>query len=155
MHREQVRLSAGNADQTPAPLVLSSSPTTVYTVPSFPISSSFPVPAVIKEAFQVQDKTIKNEMSITQSLVWRYTAVLEKLTHPDIQPGQVNAPIILLKQALYNVRQHEDFLKILQTDARICSKHMESKQAELSSLLKRLRETVQPNTASPGSIVLN
>ncbi|MED6253360.1 hypothetical protein ATANTOWER_027541, partial [Ataeniobius toweri] len=72
------------------------------------------VPAVFKEAFQVQDKSIKNEMSITQSLVWRYTAVLEKLTHPDIQPGQVNAPITLLKQALYNVRQHEDFLKILQ-----------------------------------------
>ncbi|MEQ2238610.1 hypothetical protein ILYODFUR_034909, partial [Ilyodon furcidens] len=40
------------------------------------------------------------------------------------------------------------------TDARICSKHMENKQAELSSLLKRLRETVQANTASPGSIVL-
>ncbi|XP_047244887.1 cilia- and flagella-associated protein 206 isoform X2 [Girardinichthys multiradiatus] len=112
------------------------------------------MPAVFKEAFQVQDKSITNEMSITRSLVWRYTAVLEKLTHPDIQPGQVNAPITLLKQALYNVRQHEDFLKILLTDARICSKLMENKQAELSSLLKRLRETVQANTASPGSIVL-
>lgn len=72
------------------------------------------VPAVLQEALQVSDRSIKNELSITQDLVWRYTAVLEKLTHPNIQPAQCEMPITQLKQALYNVRQHESFLKILQ-----------------------------------------
>ncbi|XP_035990510.1 cilia- and flagella-associated protein 206 isoform X2 [Fundulus heteroclitus] len=111
------------------------------------------VPAVLKEALQVCDMSTKNELSMTQSLVWRYTAVLEKLTEPDIQPGHCEVPIILLKQALYNVRQHESFLKILQTDASTCSKHVEFQQAELSSLLKQLRQTVQTSTALPGSTV--
>ncbi|KAM4529968.1 cilia- and flagella-associated protein 206 [Fundulus diaphanus] len=111
------------------------------------------MPAVLKEALRVCDMSTKNELSMTQCLVWRYTAVLEKLTDPDIQPGHCDVPIILLKQALYNVRQHESFLKILQTDASTCSKHVERLQAELSSLLKQLRETVQTSTALPGSTV--
>uniref|UniRef100_A0A3B3UPS7 Cilia- and flagella-associated protein 206 n=1 Tax=Poecilia latipinna TaxID=48699 RepID=A0A3B3UPS7_9TELE len=93
----------------------------------------------------ISDRSIKNELSITQGLVWRYTAVLEKLTHPNIQSAQCEMPITQLKQALYNVRQHESFLKILQ--------RMESRQAKLSSVLKQLRQTVQPNTAIPGSTV--
>uniref|UniRef100_A0A3B3X427 Cilia- and flagella-associated protein 206 n=1 Tax=Poecilia mexicana TaxID=48701 RepID=A0A3B3X427_9TELE len=93
----------------------------------------------------ISDRSIKNELSITQGLVWRYTAVLEKLTHPNIQSAQCEMPINQLKQALYNVRQHESFLKILQ--------RMESRQAKLSSVLKQLRQTVQPNTAIPGSTV--
>ncbi|KAM4713458.1 cilia- and flagella-associated protein 206 [Anableps anableps] len=111
------------------------------------------MPAVLQEALQVNDKHITNELSTTQDLVWRYTAVLEKLTHPDIQPEQFDAPIIQLKQALFNVRQHEIFLKILQTDASICSKHIKTQQAELSSLLKQLRAAVKTNTALPGSTV--
>ncbi|XP_054900482.1 cilia- and flagella-associated protein 206 isoform X2 [Poeciliopsis prolifica] len=111
------------------------------------------MPAVLQEALQVGDRSIKNELSITERLVWRYTAVLEKLTHPNIQPVQCEMPITQLKQALYNVRQHESFQKILQSDASICCQRMESRQAKLSSLLKQLRETVQPNTAVPGSTV--
>lgn len=72
------------------------------------------VPVVLQEALEVRDKGIQNELTTTQDLVWRYTAVLEKLTYPDIQSGQRDVPIILLKQALYNVRQQEVYLKILQ-----------------------------------------
>uniref|UniRef100_A0A3B3VUZ4 Cilia- and flagella-associated protein 206 n=1 Tax=Poecilia latipinna TaxID=48699 RepID=A0A3B3VUZ4_9TELE len=111
------------------------------------------MPAVLQEALQVSDRSIKNELSITQGLVWRYTAVLEKLTHPNIQSAQCEMPITQLKQALYNVRQHESFLKILQSDASVCCQRMESRQAKLSSVLKQLRQTVQPNTAIPGSTV--
>uniref|UniRef100_A0A3B3YJH1 Cilia- and flagella-associated protein 206 n=1 Tax=Poecilia mexicana TaxID=48701 RepID=A0A3B3YJH1_9TELE len=111
------------------------------------------MPAVLQEALQVSDRSIKNELSITQGLVWRYTAVLEKLTHPNIQSAQCEMPINQLKQALYNVRQHESFLKILQSDASVCCQRMESRQAKLSSVLKQLRQTVQPNTAIPGSTV--
>uniref|UniRef100_A0A3B5KV81 Cilia- and flagella-associated protein 206 n=1 Tax=Xiphophorus couchianus TaxID=32473 RepID=A0A3B5KV81_9TELE len=113
----------------------------------------FCLPAVLQEALQVGDRSIKNELSITQDLVWRYTAVLEKLTHPNIQPAQCEMPITQLKQALYNVRQHESFLKILQSDVSICCQRMESRQPKLSSVLKQLRETVQPNMAIPGSTV--
>lgn len=69
------------------------------------------MPAVLKEGLQIRDESIRNELSTTQSLVWRYTALLEKLTNPDAQPGLLD--VTQLKQALYNVRQHEVFLKIL------------------------------------------
>lgn len=71
------------------------------------------VPAVLIEALPVTRKSIENELSASQSLAWKYTAVLEKLTDPDSLPGECDVPTVLLKQALYNIRQHEVFLKIL------------------------------------------
>ena len=70
-------------------------------------------PAVLTEALPVISNSIENELSASQSLAWKYTAVLERLTHPDTQPAESDVPIVLLKQALYNVRQHEVFLKML------------------------------------------
>lgn len=71
------------------------------------------VPAVLQEALPVTSKSIANELCVTQTLVFKYTAVLEKLTSSDVQLGHSDVPVILLKQALYNGRQHEVFLKLL------------------------------------------
>lgn len=72
------------------------------------------MPAVLKEALPVTSVSIENELRVTRALVCRYTAVLEKLTKPDVQLGQFDVPIALLREALCNVRQHEVFLKVLQ-----------------------------------------
>ena len=71
------------------------------------------VPSLLTEVLPVIRKSIKNEMSVTQSLAWKYTAVLENLMDSDNQPGPYEECIVLLKEALYNIRQHEVFLKIL------------------------------------------
>ncbi|XP_041849409.1 cilia- and flagella-associated protein 206 isoform X2 [Melanotaenia boesemani] len=111
------------------------------------------MPATLNEALPVTIESIKKMMSVTQSLMWKYTAVLEKLTDPDFQSGQQHVPIVLLKQALYNFRQHEVFLKILLNDACLCAKHIESLQAEIWSQLKLLKQKVKPKTAVPTAVV--
>ncbi|XP_039638694.1 cilia- and flagella-associated protein 206 isoform X3 [Perca fluviatilis] len=107
------------------------------------------MPAILNEALPVTSKSIEHELSVSQTLAWKYTAVLEKLTDPDSQPGECDVPVVLLKQALYNIRQHEVFLKMLLADACLCAKHVESLQSELSSKVKLLKETVQSKTAVP------
>ncbi|XP_044185959.1 cilia- and flagella-associated protein 206 [Thunnus albacares] len=107
------------------------------------------MPAVLHEALPVISKGIENQLNVSQSLVWKYTALLEKLTGPDGQSGECDVPLVLLKQALYNVRQHEVFLKILLADACLCAKHVDVLQTELSSQMKRLKETVKSKSAVP------
>ncbi|KAE8278031.1 Cilia- and flagella-associated protein 206 [Larimichthys crocea] len=107
------------------------------------------IPTILNEALPVTSKSIENELSASQSLAWKYTALLEKLTDPDSQPGECDVPTILLKQALYNVRQHEAFLKMLLADASSCGEHAEILQTEFSSQMKLLKETVKAKTAVP------
>ncbi|CAG5950343.1 unnamed protein product, partial [Menidia menidia] len=111
------------------------------------------MPPLLMEILPVTSESIKKEMSAKQRLAWKYTAVLEKLINSDIQPKPSEERITLLKEALYNVRQHEVFLKTLLTDACLCAKHVEILQTELSSQLKRLRETIKPQTAVPTAAV--
>ncbi|XP_053193110.1 cilia- and flagella-associated protein 206 [Scomber japonicus] len=107
------------------------------------------MPPVLHQVLPVTSKSIESELSVSQSLVWKYTALLEKLTQPEHQSAQCEVPLVLLKQALYNTRQHEAFLKILQADARLCAKHVDILQTELSSHMKLLKETVKSKSAVP------
>lgn len=56
---------------------------------------------------------IEHELSASQCLVGKYTALLEELLPPEGERGGCPVPVQLLKQALYNIRQYEDFLRIL------------------------------------------
>uniref|UniRef100_A0A672GU92 Cilia- and flagella-associated protein 206 n=1 Tax=Salarias fasciatus TaxID=181472 RepID=A0A672GU92_SALFA len=89
----------------------------------------------------------------TQRLSWRYTAALERLTGPDSGPGPCEAPLGLLKQALYNLRQHQHFLNILQADTQACVQHAAVLEAELSSLVEQLKQAVRSRTAVPTTLV--
>lgn len=71
------------------------------------------VPTVLKETLPVTSRTIQSDLGVTQSLAWKYTAILERLTGPAALPTESDLPTQLLKQALYNTRQHEAFLKLL------------------------------------------
>uniref|UniRef100_A0A3Q0R613 Cilia- and flagella-associated protein 206 n=1 Tax=Amphilophus citrinellus TaxID=61819 RepID=A0A3Q0R613_AMPCI len=107
------------------------------------------MPAALKEALAVTSERIENELRVTQTLVYRYTAVLERLTNPEVQLGQADVPVTLLREALYNVRQHEVFLKMLQADAYFCAKRVEILQREVSSQMKLLKEAMQAKMAVP------
>ncbi|XP_020487247.2 cilia- and flagella-associated protein 206 isoform X1 [Labrus bergylta] len=111
------------------------------------------VPAALTEALPAISTSLESELKVSQSLAWRYTAVLEKLTHPDCRSAERDVPMVLLKQALYNVRQHEGFLRMLLADARLCAKHAELLQAEFSSNMKLLKETVKSKAAVPTATV--
>ncbi|XP_030578170.1 cilia- and flagella-associated protein 206 isoform X2 [Archocentrus centrarchus] len=107
------------------------------------------MPAALKGALAVTSERIENELRVTQTLVYKYTAVLERLTNPEVQLGQADVPVALLREALYNVRQHEVFLKMLQADAYFCAKRVEILQREVSSQMKLLKEAMQAKMAVP------
>ncbi|XP_060931407.1 cilia- and flagella-associated protein 206 isoform X2 [Limanda limanda] len=108
------------------------------------------LPDVLNGTLPVISNSIEKELSASQSLAWKYTAVLEKLTDSDHQPEELEvSSSVLLRQALYNIRQHEVFLKMLLADACLCAKRVEFLQTELLSQMKLLKETVQSKTAVP------
>ncbi|XP_069017677.1 cilia- and flagella-associated protein 206 [Embiotoca jacksoni] len=111
------------------------------------------MPAALGEALPVASRSIEDQLRGTQSLVWKYTALLETLTDPATPDGQRDVPAVLLRQALYNVRQHQVFLKVLLADACSCVKNVEVLQKELSAQMKLLKETVQSKTAMPTATV--
>ncbi|KAJ3606917.1 hypothetical protein NHX12_026433 [Muraenolepis orangiensis] len=84
----------------------------------------------------------------TQDLAWRYTALLEA---PPA--GESNEPPVLLRQALYNVRQHQALLKVIMADVGLCARQTVSLQTDLASHLQILKEAVQSKTAVATSLV--
>lgn len=62
--------------------------------------------AILNEALPAASAEIDHELEGTQHLAWRYTALLERNSAPELNTD-------LLTQALYNTRQHEAFLKII------------------------------------------
>uniref|UniRef100_A0A8C4DWF3 Cilia- and flagella-associated protein 206 n=1 Tax=Dicentrarchus labrax TaxID=13489 RepID=A0A8C4DWF3_DICLA len=110
------------------------------------------MPTILNKALPVTSKSIETELRGTQSLAWKYTALLEKQTVGNSQPAEFDVPVVLLRQALYNVRQHE-LVTVLSADAGLCAKHVEILQTELSSQIKLLRETVKSKTAVPAAKV--
>lgn len=70
------------------------------------------VPAVLNEAIPATTRDIEKELKESQGLAWQYTALLEKLADPSAKPVLCPISVDLLQQALYNLRQHEAFLKI-------------------------------------------
>lgn len=70
------------------------------------------VPSILNEAIPATTRDIENELKESQSLAWQYTALLEKLADPSDKPVLCPISLDMLQQALYNVRQHEAFLKV-------------------------------------------
>uniref|UniRef100_A0A3Q4BJ32 Cilia- and flagella-associated protein 206 n=1 Tax=Mola mola TaxID=94237 RepID=A0A3Q4BJ32_MOLML len=105
------------------------------------------IPALLNETLPVSPKSVEDELNESQSLAWKYTAVLEGLLQPDNQTSGGNVPIILLKQALYNVRQHEAFLRVLLADVCLCAKQTDILHTELLSIMKLLKNTMKAKTA--------
>lgn len=109
------------------------------------------MPEVLSDILPVSSKSIERELSDCERLVWKYTAIVEKLTDPDRTESEVS--LELLKQALYNVRQLQVFLTMLLADAKMCAQRVEALQTELMAQLKLLKDTVQTKTTVPSAQV--
>ncbi|XP_060762323.1 cilia- and flagella-associated protein 206-like [Neoarius graeffei] len=106
--------------------------------------------AVLNEALPAASTDIERELEGTQRLAWRYTTLLERCSESDTD-AELNRD--LLTQALYNVRQHEAFLKIILADVITCAKQVEALHTDLMSRMKVLKATVHAKTAVPTSQV--
>ncbi|XP_076016270.1 cilia- and flagella-associated protein 206 [Genypterus blacodes] len=92
--------------------------------------------------------TVEEELSAARRLAWKYTALLEKLMDQDAGSAELHVPAALLKQALYNVRQHEALLKVIMADAGFCGRQVEMLQTEFTAQLQLLKETMQLSKAA-------
>lgn len=69
-------------------------------------SVSGEVMAALNEALPAASTDIERELDTTERLAWRYTALLETVSDTELNRD-------LLTQVLYNLRQHQAFLKII------------------------------------------
>ncbi|KAF4091991.1 hypothetical protein AMELA_G00015960 [Ameiurus melas] len=106
------------------------------------------LPSILNEALPAASADIERELEETRRFAWRYTALLENPSYTDAERNTE-----LLTQALYNVRQHEAFLKIILADVITSAKQVESLQTDLISRMKVLKATVHAKTAIPTSQV--
>ncbi|KAF5897874.1 uncharacterized protein DAT39_012431, partial [Clarias magur] len=106
--------------------------------------------AVLNTAIPAASKDIERELEGTQHLTWRYTTLLEKRFTSDTAPKLKRD---LLMQALYNLRQHETYLKIILADVITSAKKVEALQTDLISRMRVLNATVHDKTAVPSTQV--
>ncbi|XP_067274533.1 cilia- and flagella-associated protein 206 isoform X2 [Pseudorasbora parva] len=107
------------------------------------------VPAVLSEAVPAAVADVERELEGVQRLAWRYTALVEKISERDSEQHQDLIQPDLLRQALYNTRQHEAFLKFILADLILCAKEVTRLQADLGTRMALLREIVHANTTVP------
>ncbi|MBZ3889898.1 UPF0704 protein [Sciurus carolinensis] len=69
------------------------------------------LPAILHEAIPATTQHIDSQLQIAQDQVYRYTAILEKVTKNPLMSKELEP--YMLKEALYNVRQYEIFLQII------------------------------------------
>ncbi|KAG1928837.1 cilia- and flagella-associated protein 206-like [Pimephales promelas] len=111
------------------------------------------LPAILSEAVPAAVADTERELAGAQRWAWQYTALLEKVCEQDT--GQSEHPVHpdLLKQALYNARQHEAFLKLILADIMMSAEEVMRLQSDLKTRMALLRDTVHSNTTVPTSHV--
>ncbi|XP_064411448.1 cilia- and flagella-associated protein 206 isoform X2 [Latimeria chalumnae] len=103
------------------------------------------LPAVLNEAIPATTKQIDTELHISLHLSFCYTATLEKKAW-DTQSENLSNQ---LKEALYSVRQHVVFLRIILSDLITCAKQVELMENQLGARMEQLKMIVQAKTAVP------
>ena len=81
--------------------------------PLTPVPSCSTVPMLLNEALPELSGAMEASLLQTRGLAWRYTALLEMLAGGQEPAGEKDQSPVLLRQALYNVRQHEALLKAI------------------------------------------
>ncbi|XP_047414506.1 cilia- and flagella-associated protein 206 isoform X4 [Sciurus carolinensis] len=109
------------------------------------------VPAILHEAIPATTQHIDSQLQIAQDQVYRYTAILEKVTKNPLMSKELEP--YMLKEALYNVRQYEIFLQIILSDIITCAQEVEIMIKQLGAQLEHLKSTVKSRTAVPTSQV--
>ncbi|XP_063079816.1 cilia- and flagella-associated protein 206 [Engraulis encrasicolus] len=107
------------------------------------------LPGILNEAIPAMVGDMEKELQQTLRSAWKYTSVLEKAADSKFGATLGMDVAALMKQALYNLRQHEALLRIILADALLCAKQVETLQTDFTNRLGLLKTTVHAKTAVP------
>ncbi|NWZ67315.1 CF206 protein, partial [Acrocephalus arundinaceus] len=103
------------------------------------------LPNILHEAIPSATRTLDERLNSCQLLAHRYTALLESMQEDQHRYFQLST--FKLKEALFNVRQYEAFLCILQSNAIKSAQEVELLDAKFEAAMMVLKNTV-PDKAS-------
>jgi len=106
------------------------------------------LPAILNEAVPATSQNVDTEIQQTAKLAFKYTGLIEKM-YVDQQLSNNGPSQPLLKEALINCRQHENFLRVLLNDVIQCAQQVEMMESQLAARMEQLQSTVQSKTAVP------
>ncbi|XP_067882747.1 cilia- and flagella-associated protein 206 [Heterodontus francisci] len=107
------------------------------------------LPAILNEAVPATKQNVESELQATQQLIYHYTAIIERLEKSREQCYEEDGLHDKLKEALYNVRQHEVFLRIIMTEIVTCAKQVEMLQYQMNKRMSDLNAVVKSKAAVP------
>ncbi|XP_068040106.1 cilia- and flagella-associated protein 206 [Anomalospiza imberbis] len=103
------------------------------------------LPGILNEAIPSATQTLDECLNSCQLLAHRYTALLESMQEEPQRFSQLR--FFKLKEALFNVRQYEAFLCILQSNAITSAQEVESLDVQFEAAMMVLKNTVQDKTS--------
>ncbi|NWR49338.1 CF206 protein, partial [Regulus satrapa] len=103
------------------------------------------LPDILKEAIPSATRTLEERLSSCRLLAYRYTALLESMQEDRHRFSRLS--FLKLKEALFNVRQYEAFLCILQSNAITSAREVESLNVQLEAAMMVLENTVRNKTS--------
>ncbi|NXT67503.1 CF206 protein, partial [Chaetops frenatus] len=103
------------------------------------------LPDILNEAIPSTTQTLDECLNSCQLLAHCYTALLESMQKDPLRYPQLST--FKLREALFNVRQYEAFLCILQSDAVTSAQEVESLDVQFEAAMMVLKNTVQDKTS--------
>ncbi|NXD14843.1 CF206 protein, partial [Nothocercus nigrocapillus] len=111
-------------------------------------SSIDDLPAILNEAIPSATRALDEALSTCHTLAPCYTALLESMSEDRHRHMQLSS--LKLKEALFNVRQHEAFLCILMSEVITSAREVEEMNKQFTATMEQLKNTVQ-NKVSVGT----
>ncbi|NXB81266.1 CF206 protein, partial [Donacobius atricapilla] len=102
------------------------------------------LPNILHEAIPSTTRTLDEHLNSCQLLAHRYTALLESMQEDPHRYSQLSTS--KLKEALFNVRQYEAFLCILQSNAITSAQEVDLLDVKFEAAIMVLKNTVQDKT---------
>ncbi|NXT09335.1 CF206 protein, partial [Prunella fulvescens] len=103
------------------------------------------LPCILSEAIPLATRTLDERLNSCQLLAHRYTALLESMQEEPQRFSRLR--FSKLREALFNVRQYEAFLCILQSNAITSAQEVESLVVQFEAAMMVLKNTVQDKTS--------
>ncbi|NWX54198.1 CF206 protein, partial [Promerops cafer] len=103
------------------------------------------LPDILSEAIPSATRTLDERLNSCQLLAHRYTALLEAMQEDPQRYSRLR--FFKLREALFNVRQYEAFLCILQSNAITSAQEVESLDVQFKAAMMVLKNTVQHKTS--------
>ncbi|XP_043075108.1 cilia- and flagella-associated protein 206 isoform X2 [Puntigrus tetrazona] len=107
------------------------------------------LPALLNETLPAAAADTERQLAGCERLAWQHTALLEKMSEAPEGP----VPPDPLRQALYNTRQHEAFLRLILADIIQSAKEVTRLQSELRTQMTLVKDTVHTRSTVPTSQV--